>query len=339
MPNNLRKVAINGFGRIGRTAFRAAYDQKAKIKIVAINDLTDPATLAYLLRHDSVYGSWKEHEVTSTKDSLIVDGEKIPVFAEKDPAMLPWGKMGIDVVVESTGFFTDKDGAAKHLKAGAKSVVISAPTKSADLSTYVIGANEKNLKKGEQIVSNASCTTNCTSPVMSVLLNKFGVVKAMLTTVHAYTATQKLVDGPDSKDMRRGRAAAANIVPSTTGAATAVIQTLPDLKGKFDGLSIRVPVISGSLIDVTALVKKKTTVEEVNQAFKDAAKNPLYKGIIFASEEPLVSTDVIGTTYSAIVDLESTKVVDGDLVKVMAWYDNEYGYSVRLIEMVEMVKI
>jgi glyceraldehyde 3-phosphate dehydrogenase len=217
--------------------------------------------------------------------------------------------------------------------------VISAPTKSTDIGTYVIGANEKNLKKGEQIVSNASCTTNCTSPVMSVLQNKFGIKKAMLTTVHAYTATQKLVDGPDAKDLRRGRAAAANIVPSTTGAANAVIQTIPELAGKFDGLSIRVPVITGSLIDVTALLNKKVTVEEVNQAFIDAAKNPLYKGIIFASEEPLVSTDIIGTTYSAIIDLESTKVVDGDLVKVMAWYDNEYGYSMRLIDMVELVKI
>ncbi len=339
MPNNLKKVAINGFGRIGRCSFRAAYDQKAKIKIVAINDLTDPATLAYLLRHDSVYGNWKDHEVTSTKDSLVVDGEKIPVYAEKDPTKLPWGKMGIDVVIESTGFFTDKEGAQKHITAGAKAVVISAPTKSADLGTYVIGANEKNLKKGENIVSNASCTTNCTSPVMSVLQNKFGIKKAMLTTVHAYTATQKLVDGPDAKDLRRGRAATANIVPSTTGAANAVIQTIPELAGKFDGLSIRVPVISGSLIDVTALLNKKVTVEEVNQAFKDAAKNPLYKGIIFASEEPLVSTDIIGTTYSAIIDLESTKVVDGDLVKVMAWYDNEYGYSVRLVEMVSLIKI
>jgi len=332
-------VAINGFGRIGRQAYKAAIDLKSKFKVVAVNDLTDPPTLAYLLKYDSVYGQWKGHEVKATKDSIIVDGQKIRVFAEKDPSRLPWKKLKIDVVIESTGFFTEKEGASLHLKAGAKAVVISAPTKSEDVPTYVIGANEKKLKKGEQIISNASCTTNCTSPVMSVLMNRFGIKKAMLTTVHAYTATQKLVDSADAKDPRRGRAAAANIVPSTTGAANAVIQTLPELKNKFDGLSIRVPVITGSLIDVTALLKKKVTVKQVNNAFISASKNPLYKGVIGTTKDPVVSTDIIGTTLSAIVDLGTTKVVDGDLVKVLAWYDNEYGYSCRLVEMVEKQRI
>jgi len=329
------KIAINGFGRIGRQVYKAAIDRKAKFQVVAVNDLTDPATLAYLLKYDSVYGRWKDHNVSNTKDSLIVDGKKIQVFAEKDPLKLPWKQLAIDVVVESTGFFTEKEGAALHIKAGAKKVVISAPTKSEDVGTYVIGANERKLKSSEKIVSNASCTTNCTSPVMAVLLNKFGIKKAMLTTTHAYTATQKLVDGPDAKDPRRGRAAAVNMVPSTTGAANAVIQTLPSLKNKFDGLSIRVPVITGSIIDVTALLNKKVTVEEVNNAFIEASKNPLTKGIIGVTKDPIVSSDIIGTTYSALVDLGLTKVVDGDLVKVMAWYDNEWGYSCRLVEMVE----
>ncbi|OGY42033.1 MAG: type I glyceraldehyde-3-phosphate dehydrogenase [Candidatus Buchananbacteria bacterium RBG_13_39_9] len=329
------KVAINGFGRIGRQVYKAAIDRKAKLNIVAVNDLTDTATLDYLLRYDSVYGRWDKHRVTHTKDALVVDGKRVLVFAEKDPSKLPWKKLGIDVVVESTGFFTEKEGAALHLQAGAKKVVISAPTKSADVGTYVIGANDKKLKKSEKIISNASCTTNCTSPVMSVLLNKFGIKKAMLTTVHAYTATQKLVDSPDAKDPRRGRAAAANMVPSTTGAANAVIQTLPKLKNIFDGLSIRVPVITGSITDVTAVLNKKVTVEDVNNAFIEASKNPLYKGIIGVTKDPIVSSDIIGTTFSAIVDLGLTKVVGGDLVKVMAWYDNEWGYSCRLVEMVE----
>jgi glyceraldehyde 3-phosphate dehydrogenase len=332
-------VAINGFGRIGRQAYKAAIDKKSKFKVVAVNDLTDPETLAYLLKYDSVYGQWKGHKVSATKDSIIVDGNKIQVFAEKDPTKLPWKKLKIDVVIESTGFFTEKDGAKLHLQAGAKKVVISAPTKSEGIGTYVIGANDKKLKKSEKIVSNASCTTNCTSPVMNIILSRFGIKKAMLTTVHAYTATQKLVDSPDAKDPRRGRAAAANMVPSTTGAANAVIQTLPKLKNKFDGLSIRVPIITGSIIDVTALINKKVTVEEVNQAFIDAAKNPLFKGIIGVTKDPIVSTDIIGTTYSAIVDLGLTKVVGGDLIKVLAWYDNEYGYSCRLVEMVEMMNI
>ncbi len=333
------KVAINGFGRIGRAAYKAAINKKAKFKVVAVNDLTDPNNLAYLLKYDSVYGPWKGHKVTAAKDSLIIDGQKILVFAQKDPAQLPWKDLGIDVVIESTGFFTQKEGAELHLKAGAKAVVISAPTKSENVGTYVIGANEKKIKKNEKIISNASCTTNCTAPVVAILNNKFGVKKALLTTVHSYTATQSLVDGPAAKDFRRGRAAAANIAPSTTGAAIATTLTIPQLKGSFDGISIRVPSLCGSIIDVTAVLKKKVTVEQVNQAFIDASKNPFYKNIIAVTKDPLVSTDILGSTYSAIVEPEFTKVIDGDLVKVLAWYDNEYGYSCRLVEMVEMVKL
>lgn len=329
------KVAINGFGRIGRQVFKAAIERKAKFTVVAVNDLTDTATLDYLLRFDSVYGRWDKHKVSHTKDALIVDGKKILVFSEKDPSKLPWKQLGIDVVVESTGFFTKKEDAALHLKAGAKRVVISAPTKSEDVGTYVIGANDKKLKKSDKIISNASCTTNCTAPVIAVLNNKFGVKKALLTTVHAYTATQKIVDGPDAKDMTRGRAAAMNSAPSTTGAAIATTLTIPSLKNKFDGIAIRVPLVCGSIIDVTAVLKKKVTVEQVNKAFEDAAKNPLYKGIIAVTKDPLVSTDILGQSYSAIIEPKFTKVVDGDLVKVLAWYDNEWGYSCRLVEMVE----
>ncbi|MCX6740769.1 MAG: type I glyceraldehyde-3-phosphate dehydrogenase [Candidatus Parcubacteria bacterium] len=329
------KVAINGFGRIGRCAFKAAIDRKAKLNIVAVNDLTDTATLAYLLKYDSVYGRWDKHKISHGKNFLLVDGKKILVFAEKDPSNLPWKNLGIDAVIESTGFFTEKDGAALHLKAGAKKVIISAPTKSADVGTYVIGANEKKMKKSEKIISNASCTTNCTAPVIAVLNNKFGVKKALLTTIHSYTATQKLVDGPDAKDMTRGRAAAVNSAPSTTGAAIATTLTIPSLKNKFDGISIRVPLVCGSIIDVTAVLKKKVTVEQVNKAFFEAEKNPLYKNIIAVTKDPLVSTDIIGTPYSAIIEPNFTKVIDGDLVKVLAWYDNEWGYSCRLVEMTE----
>jgi len=332
------KVAINGFGRIGRQVFKAAINKKAKFKVVAVNDLTNPANLAYLLKYDTAYGQWQGHKVSATSKSLTIDGQKIQVFSEKEPDKLPWRELGIDVVVEATGFFTKKEGAELHLKAGAKSVVISAPTKSEDLKTYVIGANDKKQVK-DKIISNASCTTNCTAPVMSILNNSFGVKKALLTTVHALTATQKMVDGPADKDFRRGRAASANIVPTSTGAAIATTLTIPSLKNKFDGISVRVPVIVGSVIDVTAVLKKKTTVDKVNQAFIKAAKNPIYKGVLAVSNEPIVSSDIIGSPYSALVDLPFTKVIDGDLVKVLAWYDNEYGYSCRLVEMVERMKV
>jgi len=334
----MHKVAINGFGRIGRAVFKAAFEKKAKVKFVAINDLTDPANLAYLLKYDSVYGQWKGHKVSATKSSLKVDGQTIKVFAQKDPAQLPWKDLGVDVVIEATGFFTKKEGAELHLQAGAKAVVISAPTKSEDLKTFVIGANANSYRR-EKIVSNASCTTNCTAPVIAILNNKFGVKKALMSTIHAVTATQRLTDGPAAKDFRRGRAAYTNIVPTTTGAAIATTLTIPKLKNKFDGIAIRVPVIVGSLIDVTAVLKKKTTVEQINNSFIKASKSPLYKNIVAVSDESIVSTDIIGSSYSAIVDLPFTKVIDGDLVKVLAWYDNEYGYSCRLIEMVEKVRV
>jgi len=331
------KVAINGFGRIGRCAFKAAMDRKAKFQVVAVNDLTDTATLAYLLKYDSVYGRWLNHKVKATKSALIVDGQTINVYAQKDPSQLPWKDLGIDVVIESTGFFTEKEGSELHLKAGAKKVVISAPTKSKDVSTYVFGANEDKIKKSEKIISNASCTTNCTAPVIAVLNAKFGVKKALLTTAHSYTATQKLVDGPDAKDLSRGRAAAVNIAPSTTGAAIATTLTVPSLKDMFDGISIRVPSICGSIIDITAVLKKKVTVEQINDAFRQAAKTPRYKRILAVTDDPLVSTDIIGSTYSAIIEPNFTKVIDGDLVKVLAWYDNEWAYSCRLVEMVEAI--
>lgn len=327
-------VAINGFGRIGRAAFKAAIEKKAKLNFVAINDLTDPKNLAYLLKYDTVYGRWEGHTVKATKNSLVIDGKKIPVFAQKDPAQLPWKEYKVDVVIESTGFFVKSEGAKLHLDAGAKRVIISAPGKSDDIKTFVRGVNDKKLGK-EKIISNASCTTNCTSPVMAVLQNSFGVKKALLNTIHAMTATQKIVDGPDPKDQRRGRAAGQNLVPSTTGAAIATTKVIPKLKGMFDGMAVRVPVICGSLSDITVVVNKKVTVDQVNNAFKKAIQNPLFKGILGVSEEEIVSSDIIKTSYSAIVDLPMTRVVGGDLVKVLAWYDNEWGYSCRLVEMVE----
>ncbi|MFZ5365253.1 MAG: type I glyceraldehyde-3-phosphate dehydrogenase [Patescibacteria group bacterium] len=329
------KLAINGFGRIGRAALKCALENK-KIKVVAINDLVDPKNLAYLLRYDTVYGRY-DRQVLAGKDHLQIDDVKVRAFAEKDPQNLPWKKLGVDVVLECTGFFTDSEGARKHIKAGAKRVIISAPTKSEDLNTFVAGANENKLSKKDIVLSNASCTTNCVSPVLAVLESKFGIQKALMSTIHAYTATQKLVDGPDPKDPRRGRAAALNIVPTTTGAADAVVKTLPSLKDKFDGISVRVPVACGSLSDFTLVLKKKVSAEQVNKAFIDASKTFRYKEVLGVSKEPLVSSDIIGTTHSAIVDLGFTQVVDGDLVKVLAWYDNEYAYSYHLVKMAEML--
>lgn len=327
------KIAINGFGRIGRAAFKIALEKKGA-QIVGINDLTDTKTLAYLLKYDTVYGRYGR-KVSYDDKNLIVNGKKIPVFAEKDPSKLPWKKLGVDVVLECTGFFTSKADLELHLKAGAKKVVLSAPAKD-EVLTLVFGTKftQANLKK-EKVIANASCTTNCTAPVMQVLESAFGVEKSLLNTIHAYTATQKLVDGPDSKEVRRGRAAAANIVPSTTGAAQATTLVIPELKGNFDGISIRVPVACGSISDITAVLKKNTTVAEVNEAFRKAAKSPFFKNILAVTEEDdeLVSSDIIGTTHSAIVDLKFTKVVGGNLVKVLAWYDNEWAYSCRLVEM------
>ncbi len=323
------RVAINGFGRIGRNAFKIAFD-RADIDVVAINDLTDTKTLAYLLKHDSNYGLY-DRKVESDDTHIIVDGDAIKVTAEKDPAKLPWKENDIDVVIESTGRFTKIEDAKLHVTAGAKRVVLSGPTKSDGIDTVVLGANDDDLEKSTDIISNASCTTNSLGAVMAVLEANFGVEKSLLTTVHSYTASQMLQDAP-AKDVREGRNAAENIVPTTTGAAIAVTLTLPHLKGKFDGLSIRVPTPVVSLSDVTALLKKDVTVEEINEAFKKAAAEPFYQGILDVSDEPLVSSDYIGNSFSGTVDLLLTKVVGGNLVKVMVWYDNEWGYSNRLVE-------
>ena len=327
----ITKIAINGFGRIGRSAFKIAWE-RSDLEIVAINDLTDTKTLAYLLKHDSNYGEYGR-QVDVTEDELIVDGKPVKVLAEKDPANLPWGEMNVDVVIESTGLFTDKDGASKHLTAGAKRVVISGPTKSDGVDTIVLGTNDSKIKGATPIISNASCTTNSLGAVMAVLDAEFGVEKSMLTTVHSYTASQRLQDAP-AKDLREGRNAAENIVPTTTGAAIAVTKTLPQLIGKFDGLSVRVPTPVVSLSDVTALLRRDVTVEQVNEAFKKAAADSFYQGILGVSEEPLVSRDFIGNSHSGIVDLPLTKVVGGNMVKIMVWYDNEWGYSNRLVELV-----
>ncbi len=325
------RVAINGFGRIGRNAFKIAF-ARADIEIVAINDLTDTKTLAYLLKNDSNYGTY-DKKVDFDDSHIIVDGHKVKVTAEKDPAALPWKEMNVDVVIESTGRFTAKEDAELHIKAGAKRVVISGPTKSDGVDTIVLGANDDKLEGASEVISNASCTTNSLAAVMSVLDSEFGIEKSMLTTVHSYTASQVVQDAP-AKDLREGRSAAENIVPTTTGAAIAVTLTLPQLAGKFDGLSVRVPTPVVSISDITVLFKRDVTVEEINDAFRKAAKEPYYQGILGVSEEPLVSSDYIGNSHSGVVDLLLTKVVDGNLGKVMVWYDNEWGYSNRLVEVV-----
>lgn len=324
-------IAINGFGRIGRNAFKIARE-RSDINIVAINDLTDTRTLAYLLKHDSNYGTY-EHDISYDDTGIIVDGTHVKVLAERDPSLLPWGDMDVQLVIESTGLFTDKDGASKHIQAGAKRVVISGPTKSDGVDTIVLGANEDKVATSTEVISNASCTTNSLAAVMAILDNEFGVEKSLLTTVHSYTASQALQDAP-KKDLREGRNAAENMVPTTTGAAIAVTKTLPQLVGKFDGLSIRVPTPVVSISDVTALLSRNVTVEEINDAFKKAADDPFYQGILGVSEEPLVSRDYIGNSHSGIVDLLLTKVVGGNLIKIAVWYDNEWGYSNRLVELV-----
>ncbi len=324
------KLAINGFGRIGRNAFKIAFERR-DVKVVAINDLTDTKTLAHLLKHDSSYGTY-DRDVKFDEENLIVDGEKIRVYAEKEPKNLPWKDHRVDVVIESTGFFTDPAKAAAHLEAGAQKVVISAPAKGEGAKTIVIGVNEDTVTEDDKIISNASCTTNCIAPVMKVLEDNFGIEKALMTTVHSYTASQRILDAP-AKDLREARAAAENIVPTSTGASKAAALTIPALKGKFDGLSIRVPTPVVSLADITAVLKKDTTIEELQEVFKNAAKEPFYEGILGVSEEPLVSIDYRGNSHSSIVDLPLINVVDKNLVKVVAWYDNEWGYSNRLVEL------
>ncbi len=326
-------IAINGFGRIGRQAFRAAWGRK-NIKVVGINDLTDTKTLAHLLTYDTAYGKWPV-SVSYDETNLIVGGKKIPVSAEKEPSMLPWGKFKVEVVLECTGRFTKKEDAELHLKAGAKKVIISAPAKG-DVPTYVLGVNSEKVK-GEKaaVINNASCTTNCIAPVMAVLQEKFGIEKAFMSTIHGYTADQNLQDGPHT-DLRRARAAAENITPTTTGAAKAVGEAIPTLKGIFDGVAFRVPVPTVSLSDITAVLKKNVTKEEVNAALVAASKTSRFKGILAVTDKPLVSSDFIGDISSSIVDLSLTNVVGGNLVKVVAWYDNEAGYAHRLIDMAAM---
>jgi glyceraldehyde 3-phosphate dehydrogenase len=330
------RVAINGFGRIGRNALKTSWD-KPGIEVVAINDLTDPAILAHLLKHDSVYRGWA-HKVGSDKANLIIDGKSIPVSAEKEPAKLPWAKYEVEVVIESTGRFTKMEAAQEHLKAGAKKVVISAPAKG--VPTYLIGVNVDKMKAADTIINNASCTTNCIAPPAAVIEKAFGIVKAMMTTVHSVTAEQNLVDGlppPGHPDLRRARSGLINVIPTTTGAAIATTEVIPSLKGLFDGMAIRVPSLDVSLSDFTFLLKRKTTVEEVNDAFRAASQSKEMKGVLAVTDEPLVSADFVGNTNSCIIDLPMTKIVDGDFLKVLAWYDNEWGYSCRLIEIVEKI--
>lgn len=327
------KIAINGFGRIGRAAFKVAL-KRTDLEVVAINDLTDTTVLAHLLKYDSAYGGF-DGTVSAEADGLIVNGKKYKVTAEKEPASLPWGEMQVDVVLECTGRFVKDDAANAHLQAGAKRVVVSAPTKGGDTQTFLLGVNS-DMYRGQAMVSNASCTTNCVGPVTSVIDNAFGIAKAALTTVHSYTAEQNLVDGPPpglKGDLRRARASAQNIVPTSTGAAISTTEVLPQLKGVFDGLALRVPTIVGSLSDFTFLLKRNTTAEEVNHVFERAASEAVYKGILAVTKDEIVSTDIIGNSHSAIVDLSLTKVIDGNLLKVIAWYDNEWGYANRLVEM------
>ncbi|HEY7791733.1 MAG TPA: type I glyceraldehyde-3-phosphate dehydrogenase [Vicinamibacterales bacterium] len=327
------RVGINGFGRIGRNILRAAYADPG-LEFVAVNDLTSAATLAHLLKYDSVLGVL-DAEVASSGDGLSVNGHSIRVLSEKDPAQLPWKALKVDVVLESTGHFTKRDDAAKHLAAGAKKVIITAPGKGVD-KTLMLGVNADEYDpKVHHIVSNASCTTNCLAPVAKVILDRFGFVKGWMSTVHAYTNDQRLLDLPH-KDLRRARAAAVSIIPTSTGAATAVGEVLPALKGKLDGLSMRVPVPDVSIIDLTVQLGRHASADEVNAAFKQAADGPL-KGILQYCELPLVSIDFRGNPHSSIVDAPSTKMVDGDFLKVLAWYDNEWGYSNRCVDLVKHI--
>ncbi len=326
------RVAINGFGRIGRAAFKVALERPG-VKVVAINDLVSTDVLAHLLQYDTVYGQYLR-KASSDKTHLIVAGQKYPVFAEREPGKLPWKKLGVDVVLECTGRFTKRADAMLHVKAGARKVILSAPAKGGGVPTYILGVNAEG-KMTDNVVSNASCTTNCIAPVAQVMQSAFGVEKAMMTTVHSYTADQNLVDGPH-KDLRRARAAAQNIVPTTTGAAIATTETVPELKGLFDGMSVRVPTACVSLSDFTFVLKrKKVTKAQVNSVLRRAAGSKRYKGILQVTNKPLVSSDFIGNPASSIVDLPLTQVVGGNMVKVVAWYDNEWGYSNRLVEIAE----
>ncbi len=340
------RIAINGFGRIGRQAFKIALT-KPELEVVAINDLTEPKVLAHLLRFDSNYGPYdkkvssddkkeKANPTAFSVGNIIVDNKKYPIFAEKDPAMLPWRDLNVDVVLESTGRFITTEASSAHIKAGAKKVIISAPAKDEGVTpTFVIGVNHDKYSN-QQIISNASCTTNCITPVIAILHGKFGIKKMMMSTIHSYTAEQNLVDGPPpggkSNDLRRARAAAVNIIPTSTGATVATTEAIPELKGKMNGAAYRVPTPVGSLAEFVFILNKQVTVEEVNKAFEDASKQPLWENVVQATNDPIVSSDIVGNPHSSIIDLSLTQVVDGDMVKVVAWYDNEFGYSNRFVE-------
>lgn len=324
------KVAINGFGRIGRMVFKAGLEDD-DIEFVAINDLSSPENLAYLLKHDSTHRNF-DKEIKSGENFLEVDGKKVLILQERNPEALPWNKLGVDVVVESTGVFRRRSDLEKHLKAGAKKVLLSAPPKDSDIKTIVMGVNDSDISKDERLLSNASCTTNCLAPIVKVLNDEFGIDKGFMTTIHAYTADQRLLDAPH-KDFRRGRSAAVNIVPTTSGAATAVAAVIPELKGRIDGMAVRVPVVDGSLTDFVAILKKEPSPEEVKKAFLKAIEHNM-KSIIKFSEEELVSSDIIGEKASSVIDWKSC-MFEGNLVKIVAWYDNETGYSYRMIDIIK----
>ncbi len=327
------KVGINGFGRIGRNVFRVIAARE-DIDVVAINDLADARTLSILLKYDSVHGRF-DGDIEAKEDTLVVKGKEVKLTKEKDPAGLPWKELGVDVVIESTGIFTKKADCAKHLEAGAKKVILSAPAKDRIDATIVMGINENALRPEHKIVSNASCTTNCLGPLAKVINDNFQIEKGLMTTIHAYTNDQNVADMMH-KDLRRARAAAVNIIPTTTGAAKAIGEVIPELKGKLDGMAMRVPVANGSVTDLVATVKKNVSIEEVNRAFKAAAGNEL-NGILEYCEDPLVSSDIIGNEHSCILDAMSTCVIDGNLIKVIGWYDNEWGYSNRMVDLVELI--
>ena len=330
------RAGINGFGRIGRNVFRAAHEAGADVDWVGVNDITDTKTLAHLLRHDSVLGAFPG-TVEATETGIVVDGKELRVFAERDPAALPWGELGGDVVIESTGLFTDRDSAAKHLSAGAKKVIISAPAKGPDV-TVALGVNfeEAYDREKHDVISNASCTTNCLAPVAKVLHEAIGIERGVMTTIHAYTSDQQLHDGPHS-DLRRARAAAMNLVPTSTGAAKAIGLVIPELDGKLNGISVRAPIPTGSVVDLVCTVSRETSVEEINAAFAERADTGPLTGILSYTEEPIVSTDIVKSPYSAIFDSELTMVIEGSLVKVIAWYDNEWGYSNRVVELAQRI--
>jgi glyceraldehyde 3-phosphate dehydrogenase len=327
------KVGINGFGRIGRLVYKAGF-KRSDIEFVCFNDITNAKTLAHLLKYDSTHGRFPG-KVEATADSIVVDGKSVKITAERDPAQIPWGALGVDIVIESTGIFTSKEKIENHFKAGAKKVILTVPAKGEIDATIVLGVNDNQLKPEHRIVSNASCTTNCLAPMAKVLHEQFGIVRGWMTTIHAYTNDQRILDQPHS-DLRRARSAALSLIPTTTGAARAVGQVIPELKGKLDGIAMRAPVHNGSVVDLVAELKKNVTVQEINEAMKAAADGPL-KGYLEYCEDEIVSADVIGNPASSVFDAKSTMVMDGNFIKVLSWYDNEWGYSNRVIDLIPLM--